>query len=238
METLQLFGFEGKVVPGIIIFIYIALAFLFQSFRKETQFTVRFICFFVTTVAIGVTIYFGSPITFPFLQLAASGISFGLIITLIFIFMVAHEIIASIIWVTSQRHTGSKSLRQFGIFAAVYVANILLTYFQTTGYITWGIYTINLFLLVSISGVLAIWGFRQREEQYSNITQADPFGAYLILSLFLIAFGSISFFFLSGNDPAITLIKEMIQPSGLWHYLHYVHHLQLRTDVAKKSTGL
>lgn len=225
METLQLFGFEGKVIPGIIIFIYIALAFLFQSFRKQTGFIARLLTFVLTTITIGVVIYVGSPIVFPFLQLSASAISFGLIITLIFIFLVAHEIIGAIIGVVSQRQNNPNSLRHFGIFSIVYVLNLLLTYFQTTGFITWGVYTINLFLLLSISAVLAVWGFRQREEQYRTIISADPFGVYLMVSLFLIAFGSISFFFLSGNDPAIKLIKDMILYSHLGYGIIFIMYI-------------
>ncbi len=223
LESMQIWGITNKIPAGVIIFLYIALSFYFQSFNTQAQFGKRFLSLMVLTTVIALVIYFTSPVPYHFLLLSASGITVGLIIGILFIFMVAHEIIASMIWISGQKN--SKSLRQFAILAGIYLANLLLTYFQKTGYLDWGVYTLNLFLVLSISGILSLWGFRQREEQYGNITSADPFGVYLIISLATIAFASISFFFLTANDPVINLIQSLILYSQLGYGIIFILYI-------------
>ena len=156
LETLQLLGNDGKLAPGIIIFLYILLAFYFQSFHKSASLALRLASFIVLTLIIALVIGLISPITFPFLQLAASGISFGLIITMLFMIMVAHEIVAGFTWIVGQRKNNAKTFRQFMILSVAYMVNLAITYLQKTGYLDWGVYTLNLYLLLSISAALSI----------------------------------------------------------------------------------
>lgn len=225
MESLQLFGLTNKIAPGVVIAFYVITAFYFQSFSKSASFATRLFVFVGLTAVLGGVIFFFSETTYPFLQLAASAISFALIVTLIFILLIAHEIIASMMWIVGQGFKNSKNLREFSIMAGIYMINLLITYLQKTGYLSWGVYTLNLFLLLSISAGLSVWGFRHREEQYKNIFAADPFGVYIILSLITLCFTSLSFFFLTGNDPVIELMGNMILYGHLGYGIIFILYI-------------
>jgi Flp pilus assembly protein TadD len=124
--------------------------------------------------------------------------------------MVAHEILASFIYLTSQGTTSSKSLQHFAIISAIYITNLILAYLHEAGFIQWNFLYVNLYLLLSVSVVLSLWGFRHREHLYSHITSFDPFGSYFVAGLAVITFSTIGLLLGSANDSALKVIRDFI----------------------------
>ena len=124
--------------------------------------------------------------------------------------MVAHEIIAGFVYLTSQSSASSKSLQHFAIISLIYIVNLVFTYMNEAGLIEWNFIFINLYLLLTISGLLAIWGYRKRESLYDNIVPFNPFGAYFIIGLAVICFTSIAVFLHTYNDAALKIIRDVI----------------------------
>jgi hypothetical protein len=210
LEVLRLFEVPGRIVPIIIIALFAMVSFYFNSFRPATSFLVRLFTFLFLTALLALAIVLFAGVEYPFLHLAVTGYTPGLVLSVIFILMVAHEIPASFVYITSTGTATSKSLRHFSIISVVYMVNLVLAYMHEKNIIEWDFVYINFFLLLSISAMLGIWGFRQRENLYESIFPFNPSGAYAIVAL-----GSITFFtggLLLGNhnDPAVKIIRDVI----------------------------
>ncbi len=210
LDVLELFGQRSFIATIVTVIAFVSASFYFNAFNTAASFTVRLVSFLLLTTGLAAIIYFFSSVEHPFLYLSVSSFIPGLILTILFIFMVAHEIIAGFVYLTSQSSTSTKSLRHFAIISLIYIVNLVFTYMNEVGLIEWNFIFINLYLLFTISGILAIWGFRKRESLYSNILTFNPFGAYFIAALGVIAFTTIAVFLFSYNDAALKIIRDLI----------------------------
>lgn len=210
LDVLALFGQRNFIATIAAVFAFVSVSFYFNAFNTTANFTVRVLSFLVLTVGLGVIIHFFSGVEHPFLYLSVSSFVPALTLTIIFIFMIAHEIIAGFVYLTSQSSTSSKSLQHFVIISLIYIVNLVFTYMNEARLIEWNFIFINLYLLLTVSGVLAIWGYRKRESLYDNIVPFYPFGAYFIVALGVIAFTSTAVFLHTYNDAVLKIIRDAI----------------------------
>ncbi|MBK5279607.1 MAG: hypothetical protein JJE09_12165, partial [Bacteroidia bacterium] len=184
-------------------------------FNTSASFVKRILTISIITIIVGALLLSFSNAPLPAYHLAASGYIAAIILSVIFIVMVSHEILALFINLVSRGTRQIKSLKHFLIISAIYMVNIFLAYANKINLIEWDYLAINFFLLLTISGILGIWGFRQRQSQYEGIIDADPFGVYLFVSLACICFGAIAWFISCSNDPAISALQDVIIYSHL-----------------------
>jgi tetratricopeptide (TPR) repeat protein len=104
----------------------------------------------------------------------------------------------------------TKSLRHFLILTSIYLLNVFLIFASKMGILEWSFFSVSPFLLVAVSGVLGIWGFRQRETIHENILTDEPLRLYFFLSLALIAFGAMTYFMSSASDMMIDVLEDFI----------------------------
>jgi Flp pilus assembly protein TadD len=210
LDVLRLFGLTWQWTTIGILIVYVPTSFYFNSFRSSASFTVRLGTFLLITTVLGILLYFLAGVPYPFLHLSVTGYIPGMILSVIFMIMIAHEILASFIYLTSQGSTSSKSLMHFSIISAIYIANLILAYMHEAGIIKWNFLYVNLYLLLTVSVILSLWGYRQREKLYQNITRFNPFGAYFVISLATITFITIAMLLGTANDPALKVIRDFI----------------------------
>ncbi len=225
LEIIQMFGLTNKIFTISVLALYCLPSFYFQFFKSATSFKVRLLVFFFITLLVGITIVSFATVPMPLLHLSVTGVAAGIVISIIFILMVAHEIIASFVFIVSQSSRQSKSLNHFLIITAVYMINLALAYAFKIGMIDWNFMYIHFYLLISISGILGVWGFRQRQPQYENIIEANPFGVYLFLSIGAIAFAAIGYFIGTANDSALVTINDAIIYSHLGYGLIFTTYI-------------
>ncbi len=210
MEILSVFGQPNKLFTAITLLVYSVPSFYFQFLKSSVSFKNRLTVFTIITILLGIVIANFSSATYPFLHLSVTGITAGIIISILFIFMVAHEILASFVLIASQSGKQGKSLNHFLIVSAIYMVNLALAYLHKIGSIDWNFMYVHFYLLISLSGILGVWGYRQRQPQYEKIMEADPFGVYFFLSLGAICFATIGFFIGTANDSALVTINDAI----------------------------
>ncbi len=210
LDVLRLFGLTWQWTTIATLIVYVLTSFYFNSFHPSASFTVRLLTFLLITVVFGILIYFFSGVAYPFLHLSVTGYIPGIILSVIFMIMIAHEILASFIYLTSQGSTSSKSLQHFSIISTIYIANLILAYMHEAGIIKWNFLYVNLYLLLTVSVILSLWGYQQREKLYQNITRFNPFGAYFVISLATITFSTIAMLLGTANDPALKVIRDFI----------------------------
>lgn len=209
LEVLQLFGLTGQIVPLSIMFLYLLVSFYFNFLNTTAPFIVRFIVFAVLTIGVGLLIAFFSDVYYPYLYLATTGYLAGIILSVLFILMVAHEIPASFVYLASQGTATGKSLNHFIIISLVYLVNLWLAYFHEAGIINWNFLYINLYLLLTASAILGIWGFKNREVLYGHIAPFYPVGSYFFMSMAGIALVTTASLLGNHNDAALKIIRDI-----------------------------
>lgn len=210
LDVLELFGQRNFIATIVTVIIFVSVSFYFNAFNTTASLTIRVLSFLLLTVGLGIIIHFCSAVERPFLYLSVSSFVPALLITVLFIFMIAHEIIAGFVYLTSQSSTSSTSLQHFMIISLIYIVNLVFTYMNEAGLTEWNFIFINLYLLLTVSGVLAIWGYKKRESLYDNIVPFNPFGAYFIAGLAVISFTSTAVFLHNYNDAALKIIRDVI----------------------------
>lgn len=209
---LLLFNGEPGYLPLIIIGgSTVGLNYYFNDFGKSISFITRVTLNFILFAVLAIVIYLLSEQQYPFLSITSHSIIILIIISIIFILSVSHEIVASFIYIITGSSTeGNKNHVHFLVITSIYLINLILLYLYHINKIDWNIWYINPYLLLIISAILGLWGFRQREEQYKNVFPFVPVGGYFYLALAIITFATIGFFYGTANDPAFEVIKEAI----------------------------
>ncbi|MBL7832976.1 MAG: hypothetical protein JNK18_03440 [Cyclobacteriaceae bacterium] len=210
LDVLGLFGQRNFTPVIVTAVVFIAVSFYFNAFNTTASFTLRALVFLALTAVLGIIVHFCSAVEHPFLYLSVSSFIPGLIITVLFMFMIAHEILAGFVYLTSQSETNSKSLRHFAVISLIYLVNLVLAYMNEAGFIEWDFVFINLYLLFTVSAILAIWGYKKRDQMFDNIISYYPFGAYFIAGLAVIAFTTTAVMLHSYNDAALRIIRDVI----------------------------
>jgi len=208
LEVLGLFGLFNRVPTLIVLTAYILPAFYFNRIRSSTPFLTRLAVFGSITLLFSIIIAMFATVNFPFYQLTITSFVPGLILSILFIIMVSHEIISSFVIVISQGN--SKSLNHLLIISTIYLINIIITCFHEIGVIDWSFLYINLYLLLTISALLGIWGFCHREALYGNIVSFYPFGALFFLAMGAICFATTAQLLGNANDPGVRIIRDVI----------------------------
>ncbi|MEJ0033053.1 MAG: hypothetical protein WDO15_23110 [Bacteroidota bacterium] len=209
-EVIGVFGIYGKTFAIIIMMLYGLTSFWFFYFAVGSSFTKRILAFTSITVLIWLMINFMSAIEKPFLHIASYGVEAGLIACGLFIVTVAHEIVAAFVYAVTQNPSTRKSLNHFLIITVIYLINLALTYSVRFEYIKWHIFTVDIFLLLTISAILGIWGIRQRYKTYENVIHADPYAVFAFLLTGALTFTIIAMFMLNANDTALSAILDVI----------------------------
>jgi len=208
LEVLGIFGLYNRAPVVAALVCFVAPSFYFNRVRTTFSFLARLLVFGALAIVLTLIIKFFSEVEYPFYHLTLTGYTSGLILTVLFIITVAHDVFASFVNMVSRGTT--KSLRHFSIISIIYIGNLLITCFHEMGIIEWRFVYINLYLLLTCSAVVGIWGFRQREMLYKNILPFSPFGAYFFLALAAICFATTGQLIGNHNDPALKIIRDAI----------------------------
>ncbi|MBS1506192.1 MAG: hypothetical protein JSS79_06065 [Bacteroidetes bacterium] len=215
LEALEVFGFTNKAVVAVAILLFGGLSFYFHSFKKESGLALRLVAFAALMAGLGVIIYFFSKATTPFLHLSVNGLLAGIILTIIFIVMVAHEIVASFVTITTESLRSSKSLQHFLILTVVYLINVALMFASKMGFIQWSFFSISSFFLLMVSAILGLWGFRKRSHLYEHILPTEPIAVFFFFTLMLVSFGAMGYFASSASDMMMDALDDLIMAAHI-----------------------
>ncbi|UII29275.1 hypothetical protein LVD15_12855 [Fulvivirga maritima] len=216
-EILLLMGSSDKWGLIIAIICYLPISYYFNRINNTISFTTRLTIYTVITLALGIGIYFTAEVDKPFLYMATYGVINPLLVSLLFIIVVAHEIIAGFVYILTKSNSASSknTITHFYVISAIYIVNVVLLYLRERHIVEWDIIYLNLFLLLTISAILGIWGFQQRTVQFKNILNSEFNGALLFIIMFICCFCTIAHFAATFNDPAIEIFRDIIVYSHL-----------------------
>ena len=222
LEVLELFGLSNKIPTIITLVLVGGLAYYFQSFRTETTFAIRLLTFLSLVILLSVLFLFSSKVQQPFMHVAVNGLVAGMVLCIVFIGLVAHEIVALFITIVTKSTKPSKSALHFFVISGIYFANLVLSYLIKEGQLALDLWVINSFFLITVSAVLAVWGFRQREPLYENLLSSNSLAVYACLSLMAIAFSIMGFFVVTGSGTMVDGFQDLILYSHLGYGLIFI----------------
>ena len=212
IEMLQLFGRVDRM-PMIAIFLaYGGVSYVYNAYFKAASYMVRLASFTMLTVVIALVIANYSAVATPFLYMVNFGSLFPVLATVIFVFIIGHDIIKGFLYAISGTKTaGSKNALLNFVFASLlYLVNVFLLLMKKLYVFDLNIVYLNPFLLLSVSAILGIWMFRKRTEMFATVLPFAPAGAYVYISLAIISFAGAVYAFLNGNIGIIEVYELVI----------------------------
>ncbi len=217
LEQMLLFGESDKLglITGLALFL--SLLYFFNKIRPGSSLQLRFLAFGGLLLLFGTFLLLSAEVSHPLLYLANYGLVAPLLLSLLFILILGHVVISSLLrLITFTNSVGdSNAVWHFLIISLIYLANVFLLYGRNAGFIDWDIIYLDAFLILVVSAVLGIWDFRAREHQYQNVFTFAPLGAYFYLALAIICFSTLSYAFATANDPLVESFEDAIVFSQL-----------------------
>lgn len=215
LRVLEIFGQLNQAPLIVTLVVYGGIAVFYNMIRPGIRLIARLFVFASLTVVFGFVIHSLSSVEYPFFHLAVTAYPAALIMTVLFILLVSHEVLATFIGIISRSGAGPGRIKHFLILSVVYLANLVLTVMHELGTLDWNFVYVNVYLLLAISAVLGVWGFRDRQHTYENIMAFSPGGALFYLAIGLIAFATIGGMLGNANDPGLEVVRDTIIYSHL-----------------------
>lgn len=225
LETLLMFGRSDKAFTIGTLIAYGLGSFHIYYFLPGLKLVPRMLYMLAITIISGVLIYFFSGAESPALHMATYSFPVGVIACGLLVITVAHEIIASFINILTRNTRQGRTLNHFLIITLIYLLNLVALYSIKFGFIKWNIFTINPYLLLIVSGILGIWGIRQRQKQFEGIIDAEPHAVIGFTLLGSMGLGAVALFLATANDPAYDAVADIIIFSHLGYGLIFLMYV-------------
>jgi hypothetical protein len=228
IDQIMLFGQTDKTGMIIVLVLYLSAGYFYKEIKPEIGLFKRFVVFSMISGLIGILFHQYAGVSDPFLYIANYGIFASIIITILFIIFVAHEVIYGFLHLITNSNTiGSKnSLNHFIFISIFYLAYVWITYMHYTGQIRWDLIYLDPFFLAGLTFILGIWGFKKRENLFKEIFYFYPVGALFYLAFGIISINTLSYIFISANDPLMETFEDAILYSqisfGIMFFIYVV----------------
>lgn len=209
LNTELLYYVSNKYFTMALIMLFVGLSYFFHAFRPDIDIAKRFICFFTLTILIAIAIFFTAKVTLPFLLLASYRTAGAMLLSTAFIFLVAYEIVNGFL-IISTSVKSTQSLQNFLLISLIYLVNVLLIFLHNNKIIDWEMIYLSPFLLIVLSSVLGIWGFKKRTESLFGWLNFEKSGAFIYLSLAIFTIATCALAFATSNDPMIEVMEDAI----------------------------
>ncbi len=207
-DALMLGGYDHPMIGIIIVSVFLALLFFFQFFQSAASFQRRLLLFIVLCALLGLLVFTTSTVPQPLRYLAVNTLPAALVVLIIFIMLIAHQIMASFVSL-ALASSRTNSLRQFLIISTIYLLNLWLSYLNRIGYMDWD-YAVPPFLLFAVSAGLTVWNIRQRGPIYEFLFKNDVLLILFVLSFGTMATATLGYFISSGNDMMLLSLNDLI----------------------------
>lgn len=206
----NVFGTTSQT-PFLIIFGLIAsVSYYIHTYANHLVLRERGMIYYALIFLITLSFDFFGKTDHPVLAISSYGLLSAIIITLVFIILVSHEIVAGLVWVvTKSAMKGNNLMNQFMVVSSIYLLNILLIFLEKNRFIDLNLIPISPYILHFISVIIGIWGFYRYCEQ-SRFFNFATTGAAIYFGLAIISTATMLYAFATANDPLIEAFESFI----------------------------
>ena len=218
-DMLDVPGLGGNYLFLLLTFAVVSLSYYFHAFRPNLPIGVRLAAFGLLVILVFAVLSALSPVGFPAMAVVSYGMPVLVVLSAGFIFFIAPEIVAGLVWITSVGRSDingpsvgvrrTLGVRNFLFVGFLYVVNLVLVWLKNTRAIDWDILIISPFLLYLLSVVVGIWGFRRLVSQQDVVSFRDS-GAFLYAGFAVLTTLTMAYAFATANDPLVELFEDVI----------------------------
>ena len=164
LPYLELLGVDNQTFTFVFVGLLLVVGYYFHAFKEDAGLFQRWLAFALILISLILLVVLGSPVEAPLVFMAHHGIIIPIILSIIFIFNIAYEIILHVLYILASKKSpdGSSNLMHFIVLCLLYLIYVGLTFAKNDNLIDWNIVYIDEFVLLGISAILGIWGFRKR----------------------------------------------------------------------------
>ena len=211
-EQLTFLGQYSKYSSWLILVLYLLPSFYFHYLKTNVPFTLRVFVFFVLTGFIGLYIGLNSTVSEPLVYLANYGIYASLILTVLFILMLASEVYVLFVRMlpSNSENMGTKNIIHFLVLSLIYFVNLFLVYKNVTQNSSWNFVYINAFVLLGLAIVSGLFNWKHRIEKMGGAFPFFPLGAFFYVGMSIVSLSTILYFFYTANDPFLEVVEDTI----------------------------
>jgi Flp pilus assembly protein TadD len=241
LQFLDIFGIDNQLFTFVFVGLFLVLAYYFHAYKEDTSLFLRWSIFALLLTALLLLVIFASTVEAPVVFMAHHSIIVPVILSIIFIFNVAYEVILHILYLLASKKSpdGSSNLLHFIVISSLYLIYVGLTFAKNDSLIDLEIVYFNEFLLLGVSAILGIWGFKKRSELIEKQLIFRPLGGYVYLALGILTFSVLTWVFKNGNDPLIDTFEDMIIFSHLgFGVLFFLYVLYNFVGLLKAGHGI
>ena len=202
----------NKFLQVLPIFFLGGTSYYFFAFSKKSKFILRLGVFLISSLAYYAVIIFYKGSFIPIVYMVNYAAVVTIVLSLLFIFFIGFEIVYAFLFlISSNKGSGGKnSTYHFSGIFLMYMVNLILQYLHNTRQIQFELIHISPFLILAVSAILGINGFKERSVMFPKLLPFYPFGAVIYISWAAICFATIGYFFSTGNDPLVELFEDFI----------------------------
>ncbi|MBS1558567.1 MAG: hypothetical protein JST69_07535 [Bacteroidetes bacterium] len=207
LNTLEVFGMSGQTPTIVSVLLFAALGFYFNSYNKGLSLGVRLLLFFTVVFCWAGILCFFSHVNEPLLHLSVNELMVGITVSIVFIVVVAHELIAGAVFIAA----GTKSPRtliHFLLLSFFYLVNVALLYASKTGLVGWSFLPVNSFFLLTLSATLGVVGFISASRQ--GVLSHEPTASLLYFSLLIVTFATLGFLSATASDMMLDAFEVIV----------------------------
>lgn len=208
----QLLVWNESAALLLVIVAYFSLSYYFHAIDKHVHLYKRIGILLLVSMLLLIVLGSFSQVSKPLFFIGSYGIIFPLLLGFLFVIVVSHDIISGFLYIITSGNTGysKRSLFHFLVISIVYLGWVLLTYLNNTGQFALDLIYLDATVLMSISAIVGIWGFRNRCEHVLSFLPFAPMGALLYLVLGITSFFLIGVMHLLANSPMLEVIEDAI----------------------------
>ena len=206
-----LFGIDSKMVMVIPFLSLLAPLVFFHEYRKDVPLHFRFLTLSAISIALCFGIHDASTFTDHFIAHSLFGFA---IICLLFIFLVAEELIFLFLYAVTSTKGGKSNHLHFILLCLIYLGNLTLYYLNKSGIYINSFFFFDPYILLTISALITLWTLRFKDALFSNYIPSN-LPLLVLASLGIITF---SYFSLSMQRGVETIHQA-------FHYIIVYSHL-------------
>jgi tetratricopeptide (TPR) repeat protein len=213
LPSITLFGFDASSQWGnvLLLALFMAPAYGFNAFWKNTSFFVRLLTF---VAASAVVVAFGITDIIAFQEQLNVGMYFSMVVLmLLFLLIIAEENVFAILFLVTKSKGGDNNEKHFSVFSLVYLVFIGLVYSKKAGFIKVELPFFDPYVLLIISSIMVLWSLWHKRDLYENIMTYGQ-AMVMVCGVGLAIFGYLTLAFARGNDAVY---------EGLHYFIIYAH---------------
>jgi hypothetical protein len=227
LETLGVFGEGSRTLFLLTVILYGGLSYYFQAFRPDLGISSRIAGMLgVSAFLAGLTFSISST-PFPALTAISYSLPFWLLLTILFLIVIATEIMALLVWISTAEagKQGKSGLINFLVVSVLYLLSLTLMYLKNTRQIDWDLTLIGPAYYAVAAAVAGLWGFRKRADATAGLLPFRTTGLWLYLGLFIISAAFAGFVSGTANDPLQEVLEDVVVQGQLGMSLLFLFYI-------------